>query len=141
MGAYDEILAALPSGGPDTGTLQCPARLFLVPAGAGAAARVDRLTGERVARVWAGPDPEVLRIARVLADRLGAEVVVRDGLAGDAAVVREVLGEIADQHRGEAVLVVTGPEDLAPRSAEGVLAVEAGDDGWRRLPDGPGPGP
>lgn len=124
----------------------------------------ERLRGENVARVWSSPLPNAAQTAEIAAAVLGVPVVVRDGLResdGDppggeriADVVdrvRAVLEEVADTHRGEAVLVVSHGEALgvgvpalvgAPRASArdlvpppgDVLLLEADEDGWRRLP-------
>ncbi|PKW25953.1 histidine phosphatase family protein [Phycicoccus duodecadis] len=129
-----------------------------------ARALAERVRDENVARVWSSPLPRAVQTAEIAAAVLGVPVVVRDGLrecdagipAGEriadvAARVRGVLEEVADTHRGEAVLVVShggafaaGLPDLvgAPRTSGhdltpppgGTLALEADEDGWRRLP-------
>lgn len=144
----------------------------LGPAGAGdaltaagrdqARALGERLRLENVARVWSSPLGAAVETAEIAAAVLGVPVVVRDGLRDCVATapgaesladvadrVRAVLEEVADAHRGEAVLVVTHDEALrasvpalvgAPRASApdlalppgGTLVLEADEDGWRR---------
>lgn len=102
--------------------LQCPARLLVVrhaEAGddAGPVALADEQAKARIVRVWTSPAPAALMTAEVVADRLGTGIEVREDLrevaAGGEDVtevatrVAAVLGEAADLHRGEAVLVVS----------------------------------
>jgi broad specificity phosphatase PhoE len=81
------------------------------------------LRGERIARVWTSPLARAVQTAEIVAGRLDVDVVVRQGLreyaasayaGGDSesfedveARMRAVLQEVADQHRGEAVLVMS----------------------------------
>ena len=82
----------------------------------------ELLRGERIARVWTSPLARAVQTAEIVAGRLDVDVVVRQGLREYAASVytgdpegfedvearmRGVLQEAADQHRGEAVLVVS----------------------------------
>ena len=109
--------------------LQCPARLFVARSG-GAQALAAALRGERIARVWCGPLPPSVATAETVAAVLGVGVEVREGLrrlrldGGPPAVLEEV----ADEHRGEAVLVV-GDEHTLPDAGYVELEVDA--DGWR----------
>jgi SAM-dependent methyltransferase len=108
--------------------LMCPARLVLLPAGS--TAWVDGLTGERIAAVYTGPP--VFEGAEQLAERLGVRLTVLD-----QPVRRDAeLQEIADQHRGETVVV------LAPELDVGLTLpaiVEHTGDGWTRVSvTGPG---
>ena len=100
-------------------SLQCPATLLVVPA-----AQVKGLDlGEhKVAHVWS--DPASAPAAEAAAAALGVGTTLRDGVAG-----REALGEIADAHPGETVLVVS-PE--VPEPAE----ILADADGWSQRPWG-----
>ncbi len=78
--------------------LQCPARLFLLGGGGPPAyAVVAALRGERVAAVYGpatGSEAESEVEARLAAE-LGTEVATTDSL-----------DDVADRHRGEAVVVV-----------------------------------
>jgi hypothetical protein len=78
------------------------------------------LGGRRVAHVWC--DPASAGPAGAAAARLGVGVTLREDIAD-----RETLGEIADLHPGETVLVV---------SSEVLTATEvlADADGWSRRP-------
>ena len=95
----------------------------LTAAGRAQARRLaEALRGERVARVWTSPLARAVQTAEIAAGLLGVDVVVRQGLReyGASAYVggrpeesedvearmRAVLQEAADEHRGEAVLVV-----------------------------------
>ena len=98
-------------------SLQCPVTMLVVPAPVVAA--LD-LTGLPVAHVWADPASSAQAEAR--AARLGVGVTTRDVVAG-----REVLGEIADAHPGETVLVVSS--DVVDPAV-----VLADSDGWSRRP-------
>jgi hypothetical protein len=100
-------------------SLQCPATMLVVPA---AAVEGLQLAGLRVAHVWS--DPASTRPAEAAAARLGVGVTQREDVAD-----REVLGEIADLHPGETVLVVSS----VVTSATEVLADA---DGWSRRPWG-----
>ena len=92
--------------------LMCPARLILLPPGSR-----DRLTGERIAQVYATPAAE--EAAAQLAEELSAGLTVVQELS-DAAVQ-----EIADQHRGETVVLVA-PE----LGIELPAVIEHEGDGW-----------
>ena len=100
-------------------TLQCPTTLLVAPATELDPDHLDRIARRKVARVWS--EPGVVERADVLADRLGVGVTV----AADAGS-REVLSEIADEHPGETVLVVT----VAGRAIEVVTDA----DGWVSTP-------
>lgn len=145
--------------------LQCPVRVLLVareghrfgPLG-------DTLRPQRLARIYGGPEASARHTAARLSDDLGVPAVVLAGLAGppgpadqvtadrestDAQpALRRLMDGLADEHRGEAVLIV-GDERvlaaLAPRRAgigapaagadplppDVVIAVEGDADGWR----------
>ena len=96
----------------------------LTPDGRAQARRLgETLRGERIARVWTSPLARAVQTAEIAAAVLGVDVVVRQGLreygasayVGGAAEgfedvearMRAVLQEAADEHRGEAVLVVS----------------------------------
>lgn len=118
----------------------------LTPAGrAQARSLAEALRGARIARVWTSPLARAVQTAEIVAGVLGVDVVVRQGLreygasaraGGHAegsedveARMRAVLQEAADEHRGEAVLVVS--------HAGAVMAAVPPLVG---LPRGPGPG-
>lgn len=94
--------------------LQCAATLLLVAAHSDAGDGATRLGGavadRNVATLWSSPDPASVRTAEVVAARLGRTTSVHDGL-GSTAGVADVLGEAADLHRGETVLLVA-PADV-----------------------------
>ncbi|WP_433023419.1 class I SAM-dependent methyltransferase [Kribbella sp. CA-294648] len=94
----------------------CPARLILLPPGSR-----DRLSGERVAAVYATRDAEAL--ATQLAEELG----VRLTLLPEHGEAEEVVRGIADEHRGETVVVI------APGLELGIAlpaVIEHEGDGW-----------
>jgi hypothetical protein len=100
-------------------SLQCPTTLLVAPASELDPDHLERVAQRKVARVWS--EPGVVERADVLAGRLGVGVTV----AADAGS-RQVLAEIADEHPGETVLVVTA----AGSPAE--VLVDA--DGWVSSP-------
>lgn len=129
--------------------LQCPTRLLLViPVEAGREKGLaDAVAGDRVASVWTGPTTAAARTGRALAARLGVGVVVRadlrdlagagESVAQGAARVSAVVAEIADTHRGEAVVVVghgralhAAMPHVEAAPAGGVLELEGDGDGW-----------
>lgn len=156
--------------------LQCPAGfLFTVPAmPERARALAESLRERRVAVVYAGDLPSLTRTADVVAEELAVPTRESTGLRESATptevyaatgTVQEVataadketetamkvgaaLSEIADQHRGETVLVVATPRILAltlprlagnpalplakgrPLVAGGTVEMRADDDGW-----------
>ena len=141
--------------------LQCAARLFVARAtddGASAARLADSVASERIARVWTSPTAHAVQTAQAAAARLGVEVVVRQELASDGSTegevgavvmrVRGVLEEVADLHRGEAVLVVShgavldrvlprlaanlrsDHASVAPLSPGGFVQLDGDADGW-----------
>ena len=83
----------------------------------------ETLRGERIARVWTSPLARAVQTAEIVAGLLGVDVMVRQALreygagahvGGEPegsedveARMRAVLQEAADEHRGEAVLVVS----------------------------------
>jgi hypothetical protein len=94
--------------------LQCPVRFFLL-SGPGTATAAQ-LRHERVAMVYDGP-PRASGGGADLAEALGvplgvlsSPVVLDDVQAGDAETMA-VLREVADLHRGEAVVVVVSGAD------------------------------
>lgn len=80
------------------------------------AALADELAGSRIAHVYASSMAPAVQTAEIVAGRLGVAMTVREGL-GELSVgeqesevvarMSEVLEEVADGHRGEAVLVVS----------------------------------
>ncbi|WP_132300800.1 bifunctional 2-polyprenyl-6-hydroxyphenol methylase/3-demethylubiquinol 3-O-methyltransferase UbiG [Kribbella sp. VKM Ac-2568] len=102
--------------------LMCPARLIVLPP-----AYRGSLTGERIARVYAGPGAE--EPAGLLAENLGVQLVGLPSGPGD-----EVLREIADQHRGETVAVIAPTLDLPIALPAGRVVIEHDGDGWSILP-------
>jgi probable phosphoglycerate mutase len=123
-------------------SLQCPARVLVAQHGEASYAGdlAERLRGERIARVWTSSLVSAVATAEIAAARLGVGVELRE------RVDEEVLDEIADEHPGEAVLVVGDGEALlatvsrlvgvAPAPGPGVVELEKDADGWR-LADGP----
>jgi len=90
--------------------LQCAATFVFVASGD--ETRADALAADlrfrRVAMVYAGVGPGPGRTARVVADRLGVRVSGRPGLDQ-----RAVLEGLADEHRGETLVVVADAGPLA----------------------------
>lgn len=88
--------------------LHCPATLLLAPTpldAKGVDELTESLTGERVLGVVRAPGAE---LARQVAEVLDVPLEDEPGLMA-AEPPRSVLGEIADLHRGETVLVLAGP--------------------------------
>lgn len=109
--------------------LMCPARLILLDGASGA-----DLAGERIAQVYActaATEP-----AGRLADDLGVRLTVVPELAHEDSVRRAdaALREIADQHRGETVVVVAPGLDLGIGSPQAKVVIEHSGDGWSVLP-------
>ena len=95
----------------------CPARLILLPPGSR-----ERLTGERIAQVYASPAAE--EVAGELAEELGVRLTIVPVLRTEAeAVVRD----IADLHRGETVVVIAPDLELG-LTLPAVIEHEGG--GW-----------
>lgn len=121
--------------------LQCAVRVFLAPGNVPAPSLLG-LRAERIALVLAptGPDGATAKAAGAA---LSSRVEHRPDLHGVDGVVA-VLHDLADTHRGEAVLVVLGQElvpdvvarlgasgSRTPGNAEGGIALVEGDaDGW-----------
>ncbi|GAA3564473.1 hypothetical protein GCM10022235_36200 [Kribbella ginsengisoli] len=103
--------------------LMCPARLILLAPGSR-----ERLAGERVAAVYATPAAE--QPAAVLAEELGVPHALLPAQA-DGRPVEAVVGEIADQHRGETVVVIAPELDLG---LELPAVIEHEGDGWTVQP-------
>lgn len=99
----------------------CPARLVLLSPGSR-----ERLTGERIAQVYASPAAE--ESAARLAEELGVRLTVVPVLREDAEVV---VRDIADQHRGETVVLVAPDLDLGITVP---AVIEHEGDGWRVEP-------
>lgn len=118
--------------------LQCAATLVLAAPSerAEALALGERLAMRRIAAVWTGDGASQRQTAELVAGVLGLPVTARPGLdaldPGDAGDDRGALQEIADQHRGETVLVLLpaspvaglrlGPDEIAELRIDG--------DGW-----------
>lgn len=128
-----------------------------------------RLRGARITRVWTSPMSRAVQTAEIAAAALGVDVVVREGLrevgagstagsSDEVARVTGVLGEVADQHPGEGVLVVSHAgavlaalPALTGLAAErfrslplptcGTVALEADAEGWRVVEWDGGPFP
>jgi SAM-dependent methyltransferase len=99
----------------------CPARLILLPPGSR-----ERLTGERIAQIYASPAAE--EVAARLAEELGVRLTVVPVLRTEAEVV---VRDIADQHRGETVVVVAPDLELGLTLP---AVIEHEGDGWRVEP-------
>lgn len=92
--------------------LQCPATLLLAPTprdAKGVGDLLASLTGELVLAVVRAPG---LGMAEQVAGELGAPLEDEPGLA-TSRPEPAVLGEIADLHRGETVLVLTPPAEAS----------------------------
>ncbi len=128
--------------------LQCAATLLLVPPGEVEPSRAlgRMLRDARLAAIYTSPRGSAVRTAEVVGAETGLPVSVLAGLAS-ATGLRAELGAIADQHRGETVLVVSqsgvirtavppmvGLEDevAASRPLAGCAVVEVASDadGW-----------
>ncbi|MFI5713744.1 hypothetical protein [Kribbella sp. NPDC051620] len=118
--------------------LMCPARLILLPSGSR-----ERLAGERIAAVYA--TPAVAEPAAALADDLGVSLTVlrpqhlaqADATQAEQWPVEDVLRGIADQHRGETVVVIAPELDL---SIDVPAVIEHEGDGWYVVAPGGTPG-
>lgn len=108
--------------------LQCPARLFLTrPRDEGALRRLAAaLADERIAAVFSGDQPAAVRAGEELATLLAVSWTERAELRDLTAAVEEIpaLDELADAHRGEAVVVVGG------LTGDEIVALERDADGW-----------
>jgi broad specificity phosphatase PhoE len=128
--------------------LQCAATVLLVPPGPAEPSRAlgRALRDARLAAIYTSPRSSAVRTAEVVGAETGLPVSVLAGLAG-ARGLRAELDAIADQHRGETVLVVShtgairagvppmvglGDEVAASRRLAGCAVVEVGSDadGW-----------
>jgi hypothetical protein len=109
--------------------MMCPARLILLDGGSGA-----DLAGERIAQVYASA--AAAEQAGRLAEDLGVRLTVVPELTTDEPVRRAdaALGEIADLHRGETVVVVAPGLDLGIGHARGKVVIEHTGDGWSVVP-------
>ncbi len=110
--------------------LHCAATLLLVPVDQ-APGVAGALTNARIAHVWAAPSPEAAGSARLVAAELGVAVTTHDDL-DDPERIDLALTDIADEHRGETVVVVVGAGDA-------VTEVLIDSDGWGRRAWGGGP--
>ncbi len=105
--------------------LQCAATLLLVPYGK-TEHHARALAGARVAHVWTASSEQARLAAAALAADLGVGVTASDDLdRGEPPAA--VLGGIADEHRGETVVVVIGHGDA-------VVEVAIDGDGSARRP-------
>ena len=111
--------------------LHCAATLLLVPADQAPGVAV-RLTAARIAHVWSGTEALTSQATEQVAAGLGVGTTTRSGLDGPEEF-DTVLAEIADEHRGETVVVVVGAGDA-------VTEVLVDSDGWERRAWGGGPG-
>lgn len=120
----------------------------------------EQLRSQRVARIWSSDMSRAVQTAEIAAAVLGVGVVIREGLrefgvGGERVVdvvdrVTSVLEEAADEHRGEAILVVShggailaGVPHLVGLPAGfardrtlancGVIELETDADGWRAV--------
>jgi hypothetical protein len=84
--------------------LQCAATLLLVPYGT-ADDHARALADARVAHIWTASSEEARLAAAALAADLGVGVTANGDL-DQAEPSAAVLGAIADEHRGETVVVV-----------------------------------
>ena len=93
--------------------LQCAATLLLVPRGHEEPSRAlgRALRDARLAAIYTSPRESAVCTAEVVGAETGLPVSVLAGLAGLAGPMglRAELDAIADQHRGETVLVVSHP--------------------------------
>jgi broad specificity phosphatase PhoE len=121
--------------------LHCPATVLVTGYGDRTQVRAlaESLRSRKLARVYTSPVPAAVAAGALAAGALGVESVVVEGLAelsvteaGEVERGRGALEAIADQHRGETVLVLSdGPEvGLAE------LTVDA--EGWQVLGRGTG---
>lgn len=110
------------------------------------------LAGARVSLIYSSPVPQAVQTAGILAVSTGAAVVVRADLAAapdgadTGSRVRAVLDAVADEHRGETVLVlasasavraavaglVGGPDDVADPGGNEPVVLTSDADGWVR---------
>ncbi len=104
--------------------LHCPATLHLVGLDALPGA-LEALGQEHIAVVCVGGHPALRAAGESAATTLGAPIRVVPDL-GDGGARHAVLGEIADQFRGEHVLVLVPGHHL-------LVTMEFGDDGVRHL--------
>ncbi|HEY9566247.1 MAG TPA: hypothetical protein VIR30_21000 [Nocardioides sp.] len=102
--------------------LQCPARMWVLPATATDLDRFEGLRSAKVSLVYS--DARSLARAVEMGDDLGVPVEIRLDLPrlGAADPVPEVLDDLADLHRGEAVALVL---DVAT-----ALVLDRDSDGW-----------
>ncbi len=108
--------------------LQCAATLLLVPVDR-AEGLAGTLTHAKVARVWTGTAEHAVRVAELAAAELGVAVTTRSEL-DDPEQIDLSLSDIADEHRGETVVVLAGDGDA-------VVEVVIDGDGWVRRPWAP----
>ena len=114
--------------------LFCPATVLLATWAAGDVATVSaQVSGERVAVVLHGPTADGAAAVR-LAEALGVAVETLPALRTG------VLVEVADRYRGECVLALAGPGEVAsvvgeePPGEGAVARLEVDEDGIARVP-------
>jgi 2,3-bisphosphoglycerate-dependent phosphoglycerate mutase len=110
------------------------------------------LDGARVSLIYTSPIPRAVQTAGILATSTGAAIVVRDDLdappagADTGSRMRAVLDAVADEHRGETVLVlasasavraalaglVGGPDDVMDPESNEPVVLTSDADGWVR---------
>lgn len=102
----------------------CPARLILLPPGSR-----EHLAGERIAGVYAAP--AAAGPATQLAEELGARLTLLpappDPTQANRRPVEAIVREIADQHRGETVVLIAPEFDLG---IDLPAVIEHEGDGW-----------
>lgn len=106
--------------------LQCAATLLLVRPGSDPDAVGPELVGRRVAAVYCDATAPAVRTAEALAAVTGVRVVAREELA-ETATAGE-LSAMADEHRGETVVVVASTGLGHDGAAVVELVMDA--DGW-----------
>jgi len=120
--------------------LQCPARFHLVRYDGLEGPKGDALGGERIARVYTPALLDAVRAGESAAAEVGVRAQVLDGLTTAEVVgasLLPVLDDIADELRGESVVVMTSGESL--RASSSFAEAEPGEhvvlerdvDGWR----------
>ena len=115
--------------------LMCPARLVLLAPGSR-----ERLAGERIAAIYATPAAAgpASQLANELGVRLTALPVAQppaptDSTQADRRPVEAIVREIADQHRGETVVLIAPELDLG---IDPPAVIEHEGDGWHVIAAG-----
>lgn len=126
--------------------LQCPARVIVAAHDSDPGAVLAVASGERVVAVYAPPDANVsagagASVPQQVAAALGVPLLLDEALVASADP-RVAVASLADEHRGEAIVVLgpapsatrgtTSPSTVAP-AASGVALLAIGGDGWVRL--------